>query len=104
MTSTVIVRYSTRPEAAEENSRLIAEVFAALAELEPSDFSYTSYLLPDGVSFVHVAHTGESGNPLPGLPAFKEFQRELAQRVVEQPVVSGASVVGSYKPVALPAG
>jgi len=98
VSKTVIVRYRTRPDAAEENSRLIEAVFAALAELEPAGFSYSSYRLADGVSFVHVARLAGVENPLTTLPAFAEFQRELAQRCVEQPAPSEASVLGSYRP------
>jgi hypothetical protein len=93
---TLIIRYRTRPEAADENSRLVQAVFAALAELEPSDFRYSAYRLGDGVSFVHVARLSETENPLITLPAFVEFQRELAQRCVEPPSPSEATVVGSY--------
>jgi hypothetical protein len=96
MSTTVIVRYRTRPDAAAENRRLIEAVYAGLAELEPSDFSYTTYQLADGASFVHVAHIGAAENPLPTLPGFAEFQRNLAQRCVEPPAPSVATVVGSY--------
>lgn len=96
MSRNVIVRYRTRPDAAEENSRLVQAVFASLAELKPTDFSYTTYRLADGVSFLHVAHLGGTESPLATLPAFAEFQRELAQRCVEQPALSEATVVGSY--------
>jgi hypothetical protein len=96
MGKNVIVRYRTRPDAAEENARLIQDVFASLAELEPGGFTYTAYRLDDGVSFVHVAEHAGTENPLATLPAFAEFQRELGQRVVEPPAPSGATVVGSY--------
>jgi hypothetical protein len=96
MSRTVVVRYQTRPEAAEENAHLVEKVFAALAEVDPGDFRYTTYRLADGVTFVHIARSAGPGNPLTTLPAFAEFQRELAQRCVEQPVVSEATVVGSY--------
>ncbi len=104
MSKTLIIRYQTRPEAAEENCRLVEAVYASLAELGPSDFSYSTYRLADGVTFVHVARLSGTGNPLLTLPAFAEFQRELAQRCVEQPVASEASVVGSYSPGAGSAG
>lgn len=93
---TLIIRYRTRPEAAEENDRLVAAVFDSLAELKPSDFSYTTYRLADGVSFVHIARLDGTENPLATLPAFAEFQRDLSQRCVEQPAPSEATVVGSY--------
>jgi hypothetical protein len=96
MSKTVIVRYRTRPEAADENARLVEGVFGSLAELDPGDFRYTTYRLEDGVTFVHLAVFEGPENPLATLPAFAEFQRELAQRCVEQPAPSGATVVGSY--------
>ena len=96
MSRTVVVRYRTRPDAAEENARLVADVYTALAEVEPDDFRYATYRLADGVTFVHVARLAGTENPLATLPAFAEFQRELAQRCVEQPAPSEATVVGSY--------
>jgi hypothetical protein len=95
MSKTVVVRYRVRPDAADENARLVEDVYTALAELEPPDFRYVTYRLGDGVSFVHVAHHGEA-NPLASLPAFAEFQRELQQRCTEPPSPSEATVVGSY--------
>ena len=96
MSKTVVVRYRTRPDAADENARLVADVYAALADVAPADFRYATYRLADGVTFVHVAHHAATDNPLATLPAFAEFQRELAQRCVEQPAASEATVVGSY--------
>ena len=91
-----VVRYKTRPEAAEENARLVAAVYAALAEAGPGDFRYITYRLADGVTFVHVAHQDGETNPLTTLPEFAEFQRELSARCVEQPNPTAAIVVGSY--------
>jgi hypothetical protein len=96
MRKNVVVRYRTRPDAAEENARLVERVYTALAEIEPADFRYTTYRLADDVTFVHVARYTGTGNPLATLPAFAEFQRDLAQRCVEQPAPSEATVVGSY--------
>ena len=96
MSKNVILRYRTRPDTADENARLVEEVYAALAELAPGDFRYTTYRLADGVTFVHVAHLEGTANPLVTLPAFAEFQRELASRCDEQPAPSDATVVGSY--------
>jgi hypothetical protein len=92
---TMVVRYRTRPEAADENARLVAAVYAALAELAPSGFSYATYRLADGV-FVHVARLDTAQNPLSTLPAFAEFQRDLESRCLEQPDPQEATVVGSY--------
>ena len=96
MSRTTVVRYRTRPDAAEENARLVAAVYASLAEAAPNDFAYATYRLADGVTFVHIARLGDRENPLPKMPAFVEFQRELEGRCVEQPAPSEATVVGSY--------
>ena len=96
MSRTAIVRYRTHPDAAEENARLVEAVFTSLADVDPGGMKYTTYRLADGVTFVHVAHFVGTENPLATLPAFVEFQRELAQRCVEPPAPSEATVVGSY--------
>src|SRR5450631_67322 len=96
MSKTVIVRYRTRPDAVQENARLVEGVFASLAEVDPGDHRYTTYRLADGVTFVHVAHFSGTENPLATLPAFAQFQRELAQCCFEAPAPTEASVVGSY--------
>jgi hypothetical protein len=97
MSKTVVVRYQTRPDAAEENARLVKGVYAALSELKPKDFRYATYRLADNVTFVHVAQIDATVDPLPTLPAFAEFQRDLRQRCVQQPAPSEATVVGSYE-------
>jgi hypothetical protein len=96
VTKTLIVRYQTHPEAADENTRLIAGVFESLAQLAPAGFAYSAYRLADGVSFVHVASLDGDANPLAGLPAFAEFQRDLPGRCSVPPAPSDATVVGSY--------
>jgi hypothetical protein len=96
MSRQTVVRYKVRPEAADENARLVAAVYAALAEVDPGDYRYTTYRLSDGVTFVHVAHQLGETNPLASLPAFAEFQKDLADRCVEPPQPMAATVVGSY--------
>jgi hypothetical protein len=96
MGRSVVVHYRTRPEAAEENVRLVEAVYASLAAAKPPRFDYTTYRLADGVTFVHVARLAAAENPLPSLPAFAEFQRHLQERCVEQPEPSVATVVGSF--------
>lgn len=96
MSRTVVVRYRTHPEAAEENARLVRAVYTALAELRPDGFRYATHRLADGVTFVHVAVQETDENPLSALPAFAAFQRDLGRRVVEPPQPSEGTLVGSY--------
>ncbi len=91
-----MIRYKTRPDAANENARLVAAVYAALAEADPGEFRYITYRLSDGVTFVHVAHHEGETNPLSSLSAFAEFQKDLANRCVEPPQPMAATIVGAY--------
>jgi hypothetical protein len=96
---TIVVRYETKPDRADENQRLIEKVFADLAERQPDNFRYASFRLEDGVSFVHVMiETGDGSNPmsLADVPGFAEFQKEIAERCAVQPVAQGAQLVGSH--------
>jgi hypothetical protein len=98
MSRTTIVRYRTTPEAADENARLVRNVYIALADAAPNDFAYATYRLEDGATFVHVAQHGDDANPLASLAAFAEFQRELRSRCIEPPAPANATLVGSYGP------
>jgi hypothetical protein len=57
---------------------------------------YATFLLDDGVSFVHIAQADADPNPLPQTAAFQEFQREIADRCEEQPQASEVQEVGAY--------
>jgi hypothetical protein len=94
----VVVRYRTKPERADENQALVEKVFAELAEMDDTGFSYVSLRLEDGVSFVHVVIEDEGGGniALPDLPAFQAFTAGIAERCEEAPVAMGAAVVGSH--------
>jgi hypothetical protein len=95
---TIVVRYETKPECAEENRRLIENVFAELAERKPDGFGYASFQLEDGVSFVHIAHEIGTGEiRLNDVQAFKEFTANVGERCAVQPVAMGARIVGSYQ-------
>ncbi|HET6210397.1 MAG TPA: hypothetical protein VFD94_08440 [Jatrophihabitans sp.] len=96
MSKPLVIRYTVRPEAAEENQRLIQDVFAELAANQPDGLHYASFRLADGVSFVHVVSVDGEDNPLNQTAAFAEFQRNIADRWVEPAVATEASIVGSY--------
>jgi hypothetical protein len=98
MTVTKVIRYTTKPDRADENERLIRAVFAELAEHRPDGVRYTALRLDDGVSFVHVVQLDGDDNPLPALAAFREFQAGIDDRCASGPTASDAAEVGSYRP------
>ena len=96
MRKAAIIRYETRPAAADENQRLVEQVFAELDTERPEGLRYAAFRLDDGVTFVHVVMM-EEGDPLPGLAAFREFVGGLGDRIAGPPAREGATVVGSYR-------
>jgi hypothetical protein len=92
-----VIRYQTKPEAADKNQHLIENVFAELASTAPPGLHYSSFRLADGVTFVHVAVTEGETNPLGLSGAFAEFQSGIRDRVVAAPEPAQATVVGSYR-------
>jgi hypothetical protein len=97
MSRTVVVRYETRADAAEENQRLVEQVIAQLNDDRPDGLRYAAFRLADGVSFVHVAVVEDEVDPLSQLATFAEFQRGLGDRLVGPPVPTAAALVGSYR-------
>jgi hypothetical protein len=95
--NTRIIRYTTHAEHADENARLIRDVFAALADAKPEGVHYAAFRLDDGVSFMHVVTLDGDTNPLNDVPAFKEFQSNIMNRVVAPPVTVVTTVVGNYE-------
>jgi hypothetical protein len=100
MTSARIVRYTTSPETADENERLVRDVFTELAESAPPGLRYATFRLEDGVTFVHVVLTEGDAEPLPELPEFQAFQADIGDRAVTGPTPAAATLVGSYGLVA----
>jgi len=92
--SAAVIRYRTKPETADENQRLIENVFAELAETGPDGLTYASFRLADGVTFVHVV-SGED-DAVTRLTAFKEFQRTLGARLEVGPDREDAGLIGRY--------
>ena len=94
-----IVRYRVKPGRAAENAELVAAVCAEMHALQPPAFRYATFVLEDGLSFVHVAISGggEISPVLRQLPAFVRFRDTLEERCDEPPVATRMTApVGSY--------
>ena len=98
MRRTAVIRYQMRSDTADENQRLIEQVFAELAEKKPDGLHYMALRLDDGVSFMHVVSYDDGDNDaLSAIAAFKQFQADFGDRVDGKPDRSDAGVVGSYR-------
>jgi hypothetical protein len=97
--SKIMVRYKVKPDRAQENEQLVRAVYEELQRTAPAGLRYATFKLADGVSFVHVAsnETEDGHSPLRDVKAFGDFQKDVAERCAEPPVVSDLSEVGSYR-------
>jgi hypothetical protein len=95
----VMVRYTVKPGRAEENERLVRDVYDELHRTGPEGIRYATFRLADGVTFVHVAsvETDDGRNPLADVAAFARFQEAVADRCDVAPVVMELTEVGSYR-------
>jgi hypothetical protein len=95
----VIVRYKVKADRAEENERLITQVFEELAQTTPEGLRYASFKGEDGVTFVHFAsiETEDGVNPLDSSQAFKAFQEGIGDRCEIPPEAVPLKEIGSYQ-------
>ena len=89
-----VIRYQTRPEAADENQRLIEDVFAELAAWRHP--ACTTAL--SGSPTASPSSTWSTARACPELAAFQEFQRGLGDRLAVGPARDAATLIGSYPP------
>jgi hypothetical protein len=94
----VLVRYKVKADRVAENETLVRAVYQQLQEKNIEGFSYCTFKLADGVSFVHIALAAseEVNAAFTSLPAFKDFQAGIKDRCDELPVAGPATVVGSF--------
>lgn len=95
---TVMVRYKTKDDAAEQNAKLIHAVFDELRAKMPTGLRYATFKLADGVSFVHLAtiDTPDGVSPLDFISAFKLFAQGVKDRCVEPPVLTELLALDAY--------
>jgi hypothetical protein len=91
-----VVQYVTTSEGAQRNRELIEDVLIEMAARDPGGVQYQVLLLDDGVGFIHVVAFDGTADPFADCAAYREFHRELAQRLATKPVVTRAVLIGSY--------
>jgi hypothetical protein len=91
-----LIRYKTKPEMADKNAELIADVFEELKAARLDGVRYLSLRLDDD-TFVHLVEAESGDSALPSLAAFKAFQSGIRERCVEPPVFGSVTIVGNYR-------
>ena len=99
MQKRLVTRYAMpTTEAADENQRRVAGVFAELDTAKPDNVSYIVLRLADD-SFVHVSfhdHGDDEVNPIASTAAFAHFQDGHAERREGGVDQQTATLVGAY--------
>lgn len=98
-----LVQYKTKPGMAEENVRLIQNVFAELGKRPPDGLKYAVLRLADD-TFVHIVERPDSGNPLQEMESFRAFSGTVKDRCLEPPQFTDATVVGDFRMIAMDRG
>ena len=94
-----MVRFTTTPEHVPEIERRIAALVTALADEQPAGVRYAATKLSDGLTFMLWLELAEGvdENPLPAIPAAREFQQGLGAWTAAPPTPEPVTVVGSYR-------
>jgi hypothetical protein len=95
VTRATVVRYRVRPDAVEENERLVRDVYAELAEKQPTGLRYRTVRV-DETTFVHLALVDGDTNPLDEIDAFARFTAGIDDRCEEGPSPSRGELIGTY--------
>ncbi len=94
----VQVQYTVQPEYVEKNKDNIQKVMEALKANPIAGMLYSSYILDDEQTFVHIniAKDSETMSKLNDLPEFKEFRMGLkASNPVSPPKPTNLNSVGA---------
>ena len=94
----MLVRSKVKPECVADVEAGAKKMFAALEQAQPQGVRYSSSRLPDGVTFLAQLEL-ENGaeNPLPSVPAFREFQENWKRWIAEPPAPEQLTVIASYR-------
>jgi hypothetical protein len=96
--SVMMVRAKVKPESVADVEAAATSMFAAIDAAQPQGVRYASCQLPDGETFVVLLALADgTDNPLASVPAFTEFQQNLAQWIAEPPIPEQLRVVGTYR-------
>jgi hypothetical protein len=92
-----MVRYRVKPDQVAANEELVRAVYAELERSRPDGLRYATFRLDEGGTFVHIAQTeGDGPNPLSSVAAFQNFQKDIAARCDEPPVVTELHEIGNF--------
>ena len=96
--SVLMVRSKVPADAAGQVEAAARRMFGAIEQARLESIRYASCRTADGSTYIALLEVQDGvDNPLPGLPAFADFQNSLKNWLAEPPVAERLEVVGSYR-------
>jgi len=92
-----LIRVSVKPDHTSDVEDAVGKVFEELDAIQPEGLRYTSLRSADSTYVIILDVADGTENPLPEIPAFREFQASLPSWLAGPPVVDNLTVVGSYR-------
>jgi hypothetical protein len=92
MQRVTMVRYTAKPDRADENERLSRAVFAELRAKTPAGVAYALCRAGDEFTHVFINFNGDESEPVTGLPSFKAFEEGAQARWLTPPEATRLSV------------
>lgn len=90
MTRAAVVQYHMTTVSTERNTQLIEDVLVELAARDPGGLHYQVFRFDDGVGFMQVAVFDGTTDPFAECSAYRNFHRELGDRLAAPPVTRGS--------------
>ncbi|WP_281689040.1 hypothetical protein [Pseudonocardia thermophila] len=97
--SVLVVQFRVDPADVAQVQAALTAMCEALAVEQPAGTRFAACKLADGVSFLNILQLDEGApNPLPEIPAAREFQQRMIACALgdEPPAAAPVTVVGSY--------
>jgi hypothetical protein len=92
-----IVRYTVKPDRADENERLVRAVFEELRRLKPAGLRYATLREKGGLGFMHLVAYDQEGAPkMTDFAAFRAFSAEIKDRCEVPPERTEWEQLGGY--------
>jgi quinol monooxygenase YgiN len=93
-----MIRAKIKADKTAELEKAAIEMFAAIEAAQPQGAHYASCRLPDGETYVILLELdNDENNTLEAVPAFRDFQKNLATYIAEPPIIEHLTPIGSYR-------
>ncbi|MEI7674636.1 MAG: hypothetical protein WCI60_02775 [bacterium] len=98
MKNTIVVTYELKKDFKDTHISLLNAVFEELKKLSTENVDYKVLCSSDGVTFTHIStfKSNDGSNPLVELMAFKNFNKNLSDRILSPPKVESVTLIGNY--------